>query len=148
MACRYAGAMLLHPFLDTLGADDVVGAMASGPCRHYDTTGLFLSATFGFALGISSLEGAKHLCRADTGALVGLRHFPDLATLRPRLGMLADAVDPLAVQVAFAKALLGADEHPMPARTCSLTTCSSICTPRCGASSSKAPTRSPPSCAP
>lgn len=112
VACRYAGAMLLHPFLDTLGADAVVGALASGPCRRYDTTGLFLSATFGFALGISSLEGAKHLCRADAGALVGLRRFPDLATLRPRLGVLADGVDPLAVQVAFAKALLGADERP------------------------------------
>jgi transposase len=112
VACRYAGAMLLHPFLDTLGADDVVGAMASGPSRRYDTTGLFLSATFGFALGISSLEGAKHLCRADAGALVGIHRFPDLATLRPRLGTLADGVDPLAVQVAFAKALLGADERP------------------------------------
>ena len=109
---RYAGAMLLHPFLNTLGTDDVLGALASGPSRHYDTTGLFLSATFGFALGISSLEGAKHLYRGDAGALVGLRRFPELATLRPRLGVLADGVDPLAVQAAFAKALLGADERP------------------------------------
>ncbi|MGH9224697.1 MAG: hypothetical protein ACRD2W_13180, partial [Acidimicrobiales bacterium] len=118
VASRYAGAMLLHPFLNTSGADDVVGALPSGPSRRFDTTGLFLPATFGFALGISSLEGAKHLHRADAGALAGLRRFPDLATLRPRLGVLADGVDPLAVQVAFAKALLGADERPPEVFSC------------------------------
>ncbi|MGH9268636.1 MAG: hypothetical protein ACRD0D_10730, partial [Acidimicrobiales bacterium] len=112
VASRYAGAMLLHPFFTTLGADDIVGALASGRSRHYDSTGLFLSATFGFALGISSLEGAKHLHRADAGALAGIARFPELRTLRPRLGSLADGVDPLAVQRAFATALLGADERP------------------------------------
>jgi hypothetical protein len=29
--CRYAGAMLLHPFLDRLGAEDVLGALAWVP---------------------------------------------------------------------------------------------------------------------
>lgn len=112
VASRYAGAMLLHPFLTMLGADDILAALPSGPSRRYDTTGVFLSATFGFALGISSLEGAKHLCRADAGALVGLTAWPELRTLRPRLAALADAVDPLAIQRAFAKALLGADDGP------------------------------------
>ncbi len=36
--------------------------------------------------------------------------MPELRTLRPRLGAIADGVDPLAVQRAFAKALVGADD--------------------------------------
>jgi hypothetical protein len=71
-----------------------------------------LAATFGFALGSSSAEGTKHLARSDAGALVGLASFPELRTLRPRLAAIAEASDPLAVQGAFAKAMLGADKHP------------------------------------
>jgi hypothetical protein len=44
--------------------------------------------------------------------LVGIERFPHLRTLRPRLGALADAVDPLEVQVALAKAMLNADPVP------------------------------------
>ena len=106
----YAGAMLLHAFLDRVGAGAVLGALPSGPARRYDATALVLSATFGFALGASSAEGTKHLLGADAGALVGLASFPHLRTLRPRLGALADAVDPLGVQVALAKAMLDADD--------------------------------------
>jgi len=71
-----------------------------------------LSAAFGFALGSSSAEGTKHLARSDAAALVGLASFPELRTLRPRLAAIAEASDPLAVQRAFAKAMLGADDHP------------------------------------
>jgi hypothetical protein len=49
---------------------------------------------------------------ADAGLLVGVERFPHLRTLRPRFGALADAVDPLAVQVTFAKAMLAADAEP------------------------------------
>ena len=109
---RYAGAMLLHPFLSRLGADDVLSSLPAVAARRYDATSLVLGSAFGFVLGISSLEGAKHLRVADAGALVGLSSFPHLRTLRPRLASLAEACDPLAVQRVFAKAMLAADEAP------------------------------------
>ena len=71
-----------------------------------------MAATFAFALGSSSLEGSKHLQLADAGPLVGLERFPHLRTLRPRLGALADGVDPLAVQVALSRAMLDSDPQP------------------------------------
>ncbi len=44
---------------------------------------------------------------------VGLASFPKLRTLRARLAAIAKAIDPLALQVAFAKAMLSAVGHPM-----------------------------------
>jgi Helix-turn-helix domain of resolvase/Transposase DDE domain len=108
----YAGAMLLHPFLEKVGAGAVLQALDSGPARRYDTAAVALSGTFAFALGSSSLEGSKHLALADAGMLAGIERFPHLRSLRPRLGALADAVDPLEVQVALAKAMIGADPEP------------------------------------
>ena len=108
----YAGAMLLHPFLEKVGAGEVLSALDSGPARSYDSTSVALSSMFAFALGSSSLEGSKHLLPADAGLLVGIERFPHLRTLRPRLGALADRVDPLALQVTFAKAMLAADSQP------------------------------------
>jgi hypothetical protein len=49
---------------------------------------------------------------ADAGMLVGIERFPHLRTLRPRLGALADHVDPVMVQVALSKAMLKADREP------------------------------------
>jgi len=109
---RYAGAMLLYPFLERLGTDGVLSALQAGPARRYDAPALVLAASFAFALGSGSLEQTKHLHPADAGALVGVQAFPSLRTLRPRLGGLAESCDPLAVQRAFAKAMLGADERP------------------------------------
>jgi transposase len=109
---RYAGAMLLYPFLERLGVDGVLCALQAGPARRYDAPALVLAASFAFALGSGSLEQTKHLHPADAGALVGLEAFPSLRTLRPRLGALAESCDPLQVQRAFAKAMLGADERP------------------------------------
>ena len=108
----YAGAMLLQPFLEKVGAGKVLSALDSGPARFYDSTAVALSSMFAFALGSSSLEGSKHLLLADAGLLVGIERFPHLRTLRPRLAALADAVDPLALQVTFAKAMLAADREP------------------------------------
>ena len=110
VASRYAGAMLLHPFLSRLGIDDVLASLPPGAARRYDATALVCSSTFGFSLGISSLEGAKHLRVADAGALVGLERFPHLRTLRPALRALAQHCDPLALQRAFASAMVAADE--------------------------------------
>ena len=109
---RYAGAMLLHDFLSDTGAGGVLSSLPRSLSRRYDAPAVMLSATFGFALGSSSAEGTKHLYRADAGALVGLASFPELRTLRPRLAALAAASDPLALQCAFAKAMLAADDHP------------------------------------
>lgn len=108
----YAGAMLLHPFLERVGTGEVFGALDSGAARSYDSTAVALAGVFAFALGSSSLEGSKHLQRADAGLLVGAERFPHLRTLRPRLAALADSADPLAVQVAFATAMLNADRDP------------------------------------
>ena len=108
----YAGAMLLAPFLEKVGAGEVLSALDCGAARCYDSAAVALSSMFAFALGSSSLEGSKHLQPADAGLLVGIRRFPHLRTLRPRLAALADAVDPLALQVTFAKAMLAADSEP------------------------------------
>jgi hypothetical protein len=109
----YAGAMLLHPFLDRVGAGEVFGVLGSGASRRYDSTAVALAGVFAFALGSSSLEGSKHLQLTDAGMLVGIERFPHLRSLRPRLRALADSADPLAVQVALAKAMIGADpSHP------------------------------------
>jgi transposase len=110
--CRYAGAMLLHPFLDRLGAEDVLGALPAGAARRYDAPALGLACSFAFALGSCSLEQTKQLAPRDAGALLGLEAFPGLRTLRPRLAALAQASDPLAVQRSFAQAMLAADERP------------------------------------
>jgi hypothetical protein len=110
--CAYAGAMLLHPFLDRVGAGEVFSALDSGPSRRFDSTAVALTGTFAFALGTSSLEGSKHLLPPDAGLLVGIERFPHLRTLRPRLAALADSSDPLAAQVALAKAMLDSDPEP------------------------------------
>jgi predicted transcriptional regulator len=108
----YAGAMLLHPFLERVGAGEVLSVLDSGRSRSYDTTEVALAGVFAFALGSSSLEGCKHLQLTDAGLLVGVERFPHLRTLRPRLGALADRADPLRVQVALAKAMLDSDSEP------------------------------------
>ncbi len=108
----YCGAMLLHPFLEKVGAGRVLCALESGPARAYDTTAVALAGMLASALGCSSLEGSKHLQPAGAGLLIGVERFPHLRTLRPRLGMLADACDPFQVQAALAKGMLDADEDP------------------------------------
>ncbi len=110
--CRYAGAALLWPFLATVGFEEVFAGMAAGPARRYDDLSVLGSGVFAFALGASSLEGTKHLGRADLGTLVGRAAAPELHTLRPRLGAIADACDPVEVQTALARGLRAADEAP------------------------------------
>lgn len=107
--CRYAGAMLLHGYLDRVGAEAVFASVTGGPARRYDDLAILSTATLGFALGIDTLEGAKHLRRAEAGTAVGLEKIPELATLRSRVAALADGSDPLALQRAFAAGMLSAD---------------------------------------
>ena len=107
--CRYAGAMLLHPFLEGLGVSSVFASATASPGARYDDVAVLGAATFAFALGAGTIEGTKHLARPDAGALVGLAAFPELRTIRPRLGAIAMRVDPLAIQRSFATAMLGAE---------------------------------------
>jgi len=112
--CRYAGAMLLHPYLDMVDAANIFATVTGGPARRYDDLGVLSTATLGFALGTATVEATKHLRRAEAGPAVGLAMIPELATLRSRLGALADGADPLALQRAFAAGMLGADPAPDP----------------------------------
>lgn len=107
--CRYAGAMLLYPYLHRVGAETIFASLTGGPARRYDDLAVLSTATAGFALGAGTVEGAKHLRRADAGAVVGLTMTPEPATLRGRLSALADGCDPLALQRAFAVGMLAAD---------------------------------------
>jgi hypothetical protein len=111
---RYAGVMLLHGFLDRVEAERVFATLAGGPARRYDDLAVLTCATVGFALGIDTVEGSKHLRRAEAGAVVGLAAVPELATLRSRLGALADGSDPLGLQRAFAAGMLRADPAADP----------------------------------
>src|SRR5680860_717565 len=88
--CRYAGAMLLYPYLHGVGAEGIFATLTGGPARRYDDLAVLRTATVGFALGIDTVEGSKHLRRAEAGAAVGLASVPELRTLRTRLGALAD----------------------------------------------------------
>ena len=112
--CRYAGAMLLHPYLDRVGTQAIFATLTGGPARRYDDMGVLTCTTLGFALGVGTMEGAKHLRRAEAGAAVGLATIPELATLRARLSALADGCDPLALQRAFATGMLATDPAGEP----------------------------------
>jgi len=112
--CRYAGAMLLHAYLDRVGAGQVFATVAGGPARRYDDLAVLSTVALGFALGIDTVEGAKHLRRSEAGVAVGLSSIPEVRTLRTRLGALGDGTDPLALQRAFAAGMLTADPAPDP----------------------------------
>jgi hypothetical protein len=112
--CRYAGAMLLHSYLDRVGAERIFATLTGGPARRYDDLAVLTTATLGFALGIDTVEGSKHLRRAEAGAAVGLATVPELKTLRTRLGALADGSDPLGLQRAFAAGMLACDPAADP----------------------------------
>ncbi len=112
--CRYAGAMLLYPYLHKVGSEAIFGRLSGAPARRYNDLAVLTTATLGFALGVDTIEGTKHLRRADAGAAAGLGVAPQLATLRARLSALADGSDPLALQRAFAAGMLKTDPAPDP----------------------------------
>jgi len=105
---------LLHAYLDRVGATGIFGTLSGAPSRHFNDVAVLTTATVGFALGIDTVEGVKHLRRAEAGPVVGLAAIPELRTLRTRLGALADGADPLALQRAFAKGMLAADPAGCP----------------------------------
>jgi len=111
---RYAGASLLYPYLGLVGAGTIFSALSGAPSRLYDDLSVLTCAVIGFALGIDTIEGAKHLRRADAGPAVGMTAIPELRTFRERLSALADGSDPLGLQRVFAKATLQADPPESP----------------------------------
>ena len=110
VACRYAGAMLVHAFTDRIGARGLLsagtGASAAGAGAPADDLGILVCTQMSFTLGALTLEQAKHLTGADAGALAGLTRLPSLRTWRQRLGELADGCDPLALQRRLASQML------------------------------------------
>ncbi len=110
VACRYAGAMLVHAFTDRIGARGLLaagtGASAAGASTPADDLGILVCTQMSFTLGALTLEQAKHLAAADAGALAGLTSLPSLRTWRQRLGELADGCDPLALQRRLASQML------------------------------------------
>jgi transposase len=111
---RYGGAMLLHAYLDRVGAEAIFSSLRGAPARRYDDLAILTAATVGFALGISTVEGAKHLVRREAGAVVGAEAIPELSSLRARLGALGDGSDPLALQRNFAAGMLSFDAADDP----------------------------------
>jgi hypothetical protein len=107
--CRYAGAMMLYPYLYLVGGQAIFATCTGGPARRYSDLGVLTTAVLGFVLGSGTVEATKHLRRAEAGAAVGLAATPELSTLRARLSALADGSDPLGLQRAFAAGMLAAD---------------------------------------
>ena len=106
---RYAGVMLLHPFLDRVGAAGVLSQACDRSPRRYDDLGVLTATCLSFALGTATVEASKHLVRAQLGPAAGITALPELRTLRPRLARLAEATDPLGLQRRLAAAMLAAD---------------------------------------
>ena len=104
----------MWPFLCATGFEEVTAALPILGARRYDPSGLLAVTVLAFALGASSIEGARHLDPVELGALAGLGSSPGLRTWRPRLGALAEACDPLALQRSFAKAMLASDGDGAP----------------------------------
>ena len=112
VACRYAGAMLVHAFTSRIGAQALLkagtgasaGVSASG--AGADDPGVLVCTQMSFTLGALTLEQTKHLAAADAGALAGLTRLPSLRAWRQRLGELADGCDPLALQRRLASQML------------------------------------------
>jgi hypothetical protein len=55
-SCRYAGAMLLHAYLDRVGAASVFATLTGGPARRYDDLAVLTTAALAFA-GADTVEG-------------------------------------------------------------------------------------------
>jgi len=105
--------MLFHAFSDRLDSGAVLsgpgpGGAGGAPLR-FDDIALLAATSMAFGLGAGTIEQVKHLTAAEAGPLCGLERLPDIRTLRPRLAALADRMDPLVLQRAFASAMLTAD---------------------------------------
>jgi sigma-70-like protein len=113
VACRYAGAMLVHAFTSRIGAQGLLTAGTGASAARTSASGagtgdlgILVCTQLSFTLGALTLEQTRHLTAADAGALAGLTSLPSLRTWRQRLGELADGCDPLALQRRLASQML------------------------------------------
>lgn len=77
--------MLLHAYLDRVGVGQIFATVTGSPALRYDDLAVLSTLTLGFALGTDTVEGVKHLRRAEAGAAVGLDTIPELRALWPPL---------------------------------------------------------------
>lgn len=94
---RYAGAMLLFAGLARLevwGLLRSLGASA-GPSRRWGWAETVAMLVLCFALRFRSIEDSKNALREDLGVLLGQDRSPGLVTLRAKVAVLAESVDPL-----------------------------------------------------
>src|SRR5680860_952502 len=85
--CRYAGAMLLYPYLDRVGAEAIFGSVSGGPARRYDDLAVLSTATLGFALGVDTVEAPNTCAGPRPGLRSGAgwsRSWPHCAPGSPR----------------------------------------------------------------
>src|ERR1035437_5973453 len=106
--------MMLFPYMDIVGAQAIFATLTGGPARRYGDLSVLTTATLGFALGAGTVEGTKHLPRAEVGAAVGLTTTPELGTLR---GRFARRPHPPAVWPRGGGSRAGSPPHPPPADT-------------------------------
>ena len=111
VACRYAGVMLAHAYLDRAGVCSIVADLPGAPWRRFDQAQVVTYTVLALLLGVGSIEGVKTLIRAQAGPLTGAALSPDLDTLRPRLAAIADRVDVPALQTRLAGAMLAMPGH-------------------------------------
>ena len=97
-----------------MGVERIFASLKGAPARRYDDLTVLTGATVGFALGMDTVEGAKHLRRGEAGAALGVTVIPQLATLRARLAALGDGSDPLGLQRAFAAGMVAFDGADAP----------------------------------
>jgi len=105
-ACRYAGVMLAHAYLDRAGVGPILTGLGGADWRRFDQAQVAASTVVSLMLGVDSIEGVKTLIPAQAGPLVGAPVSPRLDTLRARLGAIADATDMPALQTGLATAML------------------------------------------
>ena len=110
-SCRYAGAMLLHAYLDRVDAQAIFATLAGGPARRYDDLAVLMHRDrSGSRWGSTPWRGPS-TCAAPRPALaLGLTATPQLAhAAGPARAPSRTAADPLALQRAFAARMLAAD---------------------------------------
>jgi transposase len=106
VACRYAGVMLAHAYLDRAGVGGLLTGLGGATWRRFDQAQVATCTVLALLLGVDSIEGVKTLIPTQAGPLVGAGASPQLDTLRPRLAAIADATDVPGLQTALATAML------------------------------------------
>jgi len=86
---QYMGLALYYPALAALGLVDVSRKLFGLPhSQRFGVRAVFTTLFFMTLLARTTLESAKHLCRAEFGALVGTGRAPAVKTLRRKLSEL------------------------------------------------------------